>query len=120
MSARCSTLPSPRPRPAATHLVGNEPLVIGGCTVQFDQRQQVSAEVDGKIELIAVRDDDINPTDPLCVYHPRDVNKQVKYRKLRGRHEGEGGLRHRDDGRPDRDNPHGVGDRRRETPPGKC
>src|SRR6185437_8875530 len=39
-----------------------EPLVIGNCTVQFEQRQQVSAEVDGKIELLAVRDDDINPT----------------------------------------------------------
>lgn len=64
-------------------VIGNEPLVIGSCPIQFDQRQQVSAEVDGKIELLAVRDDDINPTDPLCVYHPRDLNKQVKYRKLK-------------------------------------
>ena len=64
-------------------VIGNEPLVLGSCPVQFDQRQMVSAEVDGKIELLAVRDDDINPTDPLCVYHPRDLNKQVKYRKLK-------------------------------------
>ena len=44
-------------------VIGNEPLVIGSCPVQFDQRQMVSAEVDGKIELLAVLDDDINPTD---------------------------------------------------------
>lgn len=61
----------------------SEPLVISGCNVQFEQRQQVSAEVDGKIELLAVRDDAINPTDPLCVYHPRDEAKQVKYRLLK-------------------------------------
>ena len=59
-----------------------EPFIIG-CNVQFEQRQQVSSEVDGKIELLAVRDDAIDPTDPLCVYHPRDVNKQVKYRMLK-------------------------------------
>lgn len=63
--------------------IGTEPLVMGGATVQFEQRQQVAAEVDGKIELLAVRDDEINPTDPLCVYHPRDTNKQVKYRKMK-------------------------------------
>jgi WD40 repeat protein len=68
---------------AAGAVAGTEPLVIGGCNVQFEQRQQVSAEVDGKIELLAVRDDEIAPTDPLCVYHPRDVNKQVKYRKIK-------------------------------------
>ncbi|HXD88160.1 MAG TPA: HlyD family efflux transporter periplasmic adaptor subunit [Urbifossiella sp.] len=59
----------------------SEPLVIGNCTVQFEQRQQVSAEVDGKIELLAVRDDDINPTDPLHINHPRDKN--VKYRMIK-------------------------------------
>lgn len=63
--------------------IGTEPLVMGGATVQFEQRQQVAAEVDGKIELLAVRDDAINPTDPLCVYHPRDTAKQVKYRKMK-------------------------------------
>jgi len=63
--------------------IGTEPLVMGGATVQFEQRQQVAAEVDGKIELLAVRDDDINPTDPLCTYHPRDTAKQVKYRKMK-------------------------------------
>ncbi len=64
-------------------VVGNEPLVMGSCPVQFNERQQVSAEVDGKIELLAVRDDDINPTDPLCLYHPRDLTKQVKYRRIK-------------------------------------
>jgi WD40 repeat protein len=71
------------PAKTTAAVLGSEPLVIGSCTVQFDQRQQVSAEVDGKIVLLAVRDDAIAETDPLCVYHPRDVNKQVKYRKLR-------------------------------------
>lgn len=32
---------------------GNDPIVIANCTVQFEDRQTVSAEVDGKIELIA-------------------------------------------------------------------
>jgi len=67
--------------------LGNEPIMIGSATVQFDLRQQVASEVDGKIEILAVRDDDINPTDPLCTYHPRDPAtdpaKRAKYRKLR-------------------------------------
>jgi len=73
----------PAPPSGGPAAIGSEPLVMGGCTVQFDVRQQVASEVDGKIELLAVRDDAINPTDPLCIYHPRDINKQVKYRKLR-------------------------------------
>jgi len=32
---------------------GADPIVIPNCTVQFEDRQTVSAEVDGKIELIA-------------------------------------------------------------------
>src|SRR5207249_2794781 len=66
-------------------LATSEPLVIGGCNVQFEQRQQVSSEVDGKIELLAVADDTINPTDPLCVYHPReaDPKKPQKYRLIK-------------------------------------
>lgn len=32
---------------------GTDPIVIPNCTVQFEDRQTVSAEVDGKIELIA-------------------------------------------------------------------
>ncbi|MCE9565083.1 MAG: HlyD family efflux transporter periplasmic adaptor subunit [Planctomycetes bacterium] len=36
-----------------TSALGNEPIVIPNMTVQFEDRQTVSAEVDGKIELIA-------------------------------------------------------------------
>lgn len=73
----------PAPKAIGSANPAGEPLVMGGATVHYDQRQQVAAEVDGKIDLLAVRDDTIDPNDPLCVYHPRDVNKQVKYRKLR-------------------------------------
>src|SRR5437764_1062579 len=32
---------------------GADPLVIANATVQFDEKQQVGAEVDGKIEMLA-------------------------------------------------------------------
>ena len=60
-----------------------ETLVVPNCTVQFEERQQVASEVDGTIDLLAVRDDTIAETDSNCVYHPRDVNRQVKYRRLK-------------------------------------
>ena len=75
--------PKPEAKVNGTVGVGSEPLVMGGATVQFDVRQQVSAEVDGKIEVLGIRDDTINPTDPLCVYHPRDTERKKKYRKLK-------------------------------------
>ncbi len=34
-------------------MAGADPLVIPNCTVQYEERQQLSAEVDGKIEVIA-------------------------------------------------------------------
>jgi WD40 repeat protein len=71
------------PKVAGAIGAGSEPLVMGGATVQFDVRQQLSAEVDGKIEVLGVRDDAINPTDPLCVYHPRDTEKKHRYRRLK-------------------------------------
>jgi WD40 repeat protein len=43
----------------------------------------VAAEQDGRIELIAVRDDDLDPKSPKLVYNPRDKAKQVKYRLLK-------------------------------------
>lgn len=63
--------------------LGSEPIVIPDCTVQYEEKQQVAAEVDGKVDLLAVKDADIDPKDPNCVYRPRDVNKQVKYRLLK-------------------------------------
>jgi WD40 repeat protein len=42
----------PPPVPPAAAL-GNEPIIIPNCTAQFEERQTISAEVDGKIDLIA-------------------------------------------------------------------
>ncbi|MBX9623484.1 MAG: HlyD family efflux transporter periplasmic adaptor subunit [Gemmataceae bacterium] len=52
-----------------------EPLVIPNCTVGFEERQQVGAEVEGKIDLLAVLDDAIDPKDSRCVYYWRDVEE---------------------------------------------
>lgn len=41
--------------PAVKNVAASEPLLIPNCTVQFENRQVVSAEVDGKIDLIAVK-----------------------------------------------------------------
>ncbi len=41
------TLPPPR--------INSEPIIIPNCTVQYEDRQTVSAEVDGKIDLIATQ-----------------------------------------------------------------
>ncbi|HEX4613826.1 MAG TPA: hypothetical protein VH092_36935, partial [Urbifossiella sp.] len=54
-------------------LTGREPIAVPNCTVQFEERQQVSAEVDGTIEVLAVRDDTIQPGDVNLIYHPRDL-----------------------------------------------
>ncbi|MBX9579157.1 MAG: HlyD family efflux transporter periplasmic adaptor subunit [Gemmataceae bacterium] len=65
-----------------------EPLVIPNSVISYEERQQVGAEVDGKIELLAVRDDAIDPGNPNCVYHPRDqAPVKAKYRLLK---EGDG------------------------------
>lgn len=45
--------PAGPPPVHAASALGAEPIVIPNCTVQFEDRQTVSAEVDGKIELIA-------------------------------------------------------------------
>lgn len=52
-----------------------EPLVIPNATVGYDERQIVGAEVEGKVDLLAVRDDTIDPTDSRCVYYWRDVEE---------------------------------------------
>ena len=75
--------PKPQPRINGTVGIGSEPIIFGS-TLQFDQRQQLASEVDGKIELLAVRDDSINPTDPLMRLPPaRNTEKKVKHLKLR-------------------------------------
>jgi WD40 repeat protein/biotin carboxyl carrier protein len=64
-------------------LTGREPLVVPNCTVQYEERQQVSAEVDGTIELIGVRDDSLPAGHPDLIYHPRDTEKRTKYKRLK-------------------------------------
>jgi WD40 repeat protein len=45
--------PGAPPPTLPVSVLGTEPIVIPNCTVQFEDRQTVSAEVDGKIDLIA-------------------------------------------------------------------
>ncbi len=90
------TPPVPPPR------LGNEPIIISPAFVQYEDRQQVAAEVDGKIELIAAplfqRPDgryEWRPADgdpilydpdhphPNIVFHPRDPDRKYPYWKLR-------------------------------------
>ncbi|MFO0799921.1 MAG: efflux RND transporter periplasmic adaptor subunit [Gemmataceae bacterium] len=68
---------------------GREPLIVPNCTVQYEDRQMVSAEVDGTIELLAVRDDAIPAGDVNLVYHPRDLAglKQVTVKGKDGKDE---------------------------------
>lgn len=92
----------PRPLPQFPPLrVGLEPIVVPNCFVQYDERQQVSAEIDGKIELLAApltrRPDgryEWQPADgepilydpdnphPNIVFHPRDPQRQYPYWRL--------------------------------------
>lgn len=68
-----------------------EPLVMPNSTVGYEERQQVGAEVDGTVDLLAVRDPEIDPNDPDCVYYWRDVEEAKrnpahpvpKYRRLK-------------------------------------
>lgn len=79
--------PADAPKIAAAPPKFGEPMVIPNCTVQYEERQQVAADVDGRIDLIAVLDPTIDLNDPNCVFHPRDPEKanekKVRYRRLR-------------------------------------
>lgn len=46
-----ASIEAPRFPPAVLH--GTDPIVIPNCTVMYEDKQQLSAEVDGKIEMIA-------------------------------------------------------------------
>jgi WD40 repeat protein len=77
--------PPPKLPPA---LVGREPLVIPNATVQYEERQQIGAEVDGRIEFLASPLPLGTPFDSTKghMYHPRepqqDAQKKVVYRRL--------------------------------------
>lgn len=81
--------------------IGPEPIIIPNCFVQYEDRQQVSAEVDGRIELLAApltrRPDgryewpqpdgpailyDPEHPHPNIVFHPRDPQRQYPYWRL--------------------------------------
>jgi WD40 repeat protein len=89
------------PAPPPARRPGGEPIVIPNCYVQYEDRQQVSAEVEGKIEIIGsplwTRADgrfewrqpgaepilyDPAKPHPSIVFHPRDPQKKVPYWKL--------------------------------------
>lgn len=82
--------------------IGPEPIVIPNCFVQYEERQQVSAEIDGRIELLAAplsqRPDgryewqpaegepilyDPEHPHPNIVFHPRDPKRLYPYWRLR-------------------------------------
>ncbi len=67
-------------------VAGSEPIVIANCIVQYEDRQQVSAEVEGKIELIAspltLRDGryEWKQTDgPVVVYDPARPHPSIVF-----------------------------------------
>ncbi len=77
---------APAPTLAAAQVGGRDPLVVGNCTVQYEERQQVSAEVDGKIEMLATpwpAGVPVDPKDTNLVYHPRDVKHEKPYKKVK-------------------------------------
>ncbi|HUR55679.1 MAG TPA: HlyD family efflux transporter periplasmic adaptor subunit [Gemmataceae bacterium] len=54
-------------------------------TAQFEERQQVAAEVDGKIELLATPLEPgaaFDKNDPNIVFHPRDFKHERPHRRL--------------------------------------
>ncbi|MDY3560688.1 HlyD family efflux transporter periplasmic adaptor subunit [Gemmata sp. JC673] len=89
-------VPAPLP-PSVAGVVRGEPLVIPNCVVQYDERQIVSAEVDGTIELFATH---FKPNEyealmantkltaqqkaDQIVYHPRNPNgKNTPLKRVR-------------------------------------
>lgn len=61
-----------------------EPIIVDPAIVQYDLKVQVPAQLDAMIELIATPvEGPVDPNDPLICYHPRDLNKEQPYRRLR-------------------------------------
>jgi hypothetical protein len=54
-------------------------------TAQFENRQQVSSDVDGRIEMLATPLEPgaaYDKNDPNIIFHPRDAKKEIAYRRL--------------------------------------
>ncbi len=63
-----------------------ELIVVPNAVVQNDLRVQVSAQIDGLIEMIATplaAGEQYNPNDPEIVFHPRDLKKERPYKRVR-------------------------------------
>lgn len=74
----------PAPHPTyPTVFTGNTPIVIANALVQFEERQIISAEVDGTIEVFATY---IKPGEKLdpdqIIYHPRDFMRTKPYKRV--------------------------------------
>ncbi|QJW96468.1 HlyD family efflux transporter periplasmic adaptor subunit [Frigoriglobus tundricola] len=68
-----------------TVIARGEPVVISNALVQYEERQVISAEVDGTIDLFATP---ISPEEARklvpgqLLYHPRDVKKEFPLRRI--------------------------------------
>lgn len=79
-----SPLYAPAPYPEYKTIVSRrEPIIIPNALAQFEERQILSAEVDGTIDLFASypKAGEIIPDD-LKVYHPRDLKKELPLKRL--------------------------------------
>jgi len=68
-----------------TVIVRSEPVVISNALVQYEERQVISAEVDGTIDLFAtpVSPEEARKLAPgQLLYHPRDKEKQFPLRRI--------------------------------------
>jgi WD40 repeat protein len=78
---------TPAADPKLPPAVVRDPLVVPNCIVQYEERQQVAAEVDGRIEMLATKMPEgtkYDPKDPTLLIHPRDKDNPPKfvYRRL--------------------------------------
>ncbi len=75
--------PTPAPKPADAAGMAADPIVVANAVVQNNDRVQIAAQVDAKIELLAVP---LEPNEKVMperiVYHPRDTERKKPYRRL--------------------------------------
>jgi WD40 repeat protein len=73
-----------------TVVARRDPIVISNALVQFEERQVISAEVDGTIVVFGTR---VSPEEAMklrpdqLVYHPRDVKKEFPMKRLEEGHD---------------------------------
>jgi hypothetical protein len=81
-----SPLFPPVAAPTYPHVVARrDPIVISNALVQFEERQVISAEVDGTIEVFAtpIPREEIPKLRPgQLVYHPRDTKQEFPMKRV--------------------------------------